>query len=243
MVTTFLTELDYKASARNLDRLRLGKQRTEAWQIWLVHRDLQILARYLNLIEHPPSHSDPIQYFLGAQVWADQIITLYKQQSFLVALEPPFLTSIPKTEAPLYKSVSASTPYLIEDDQVRIGTGKKQIWWPRSQTFLAAEGERLIKLGFINHPASRMWLGYSESLLEYLNAHIEVWAEQGYNNVTLSVIPVSNPKKPFWVNSTLIENHRGVLYGKDPQFYQEWATDQTEYIWPSQLSAEQLQQL
>lgn len=48
MVNTFLPYPDFKASAKVLDRSRLGKQRLEAYMILCILEDYELLARFLD---------------------------------------------------------------------------------------------------------------------------------------------------------------------------------------------------
>ena len=59
MVNLFLTDSDYRKSAKNLDDKRLGKQRVEAFQILTLLQDLNFLAQYYK--KERPSQSILLQ--------------------------------------------------------------------------------------------------------------------------------------------------------------------------------------
>lgn len=75
--------------------------------------------------------------------------------------------------------------------------------------------ERLIKMGFCNHPAVEMWYGYEDALKEYINAHIEEWIARGYKN-TMKTYAVKAKEHPEWTEwSEIHENHKGALLKKE----------------------------
>jgi hypothetical protein len=75
--------------------------------------------------------------------------------------------------------------------------------------------ERLIKMGFCNHPAVEMWYGYEDALKEYINAHIEEWIARGYKN-TMKTYNVKAKEHPEWTEwSEIHENHKGALLKKE----------------------------
>ena len=105
------------------------------------------------------------------------------------------------------------------------------------------EGQRLVGLGFVFHPAVLMWLQWPEALKLYINSHIEVWVEQGYkNNMKLYEVQEEVEHPPWVYDENLIKNHRGALLKKEidrdePSHYQEIdiflkAPKWNDYIWP-----------
>ena len=94
----------------------------------------------------------------------------------------------------------------------------------------------------IYHPAVLMWLGHTESLKEYINAHIFEWMSRGYKN-TMRTYEVQNAARPLWsLDEKIYVNHRAALLKKEierskpawfvhmPEFVV--AGTFTEYIWP-----------
>jgi len=72
-----------------------------------------------------------------------------------------------------------------------------------------------ITYGFMYHPAILMWLGYEESLKEYLDAHIAVSIERGIKN-TMSRYSVTNTPQPPWTQDPdFLARHRAMLLKKE----------------------------
>jgi hypothetical protein len=75
--------------------------------------------------------------------------------------------------------------------------------------------QRVVKLGFCNHPAVEMWYGYEDALKEYIDAHIREWIHRGYKN-TMKIYDVKTKIHPEWCGwSKIHENHKGALLGKE----------------------------
>lgn len=106
------------------------------------------------------------------------------------------------------------------------------------------EGERLVSLGFVYHPAVLMWIKWPDALKLYINAHIEVWIERGYkNNMRIYDMEDNEVEHPPWIyNDDFHQNHRGALIKKEidrnePKHYRKIsifkkAPKWKEYIWP-----------
>tara|TARA_Y100000593_G_scaffold91804_1_gene181619 strand:+ start:430 stop:843 length:414 start_codon:yes stop_codon:yes gene_type:complete len=79
--------------------------------------------------------------------------------------------------------------------------------------------------GWINHPAVKMWRGYSELLACYHNVMIQEWVNRGYNN-NMQVIPEHDwfiKKYPSWLgNNKLHSSHRSNLLRKDYNHYSQF---------------------
>jgi hypothetical protein len=99
------------------------------------------------------------------------------------------------------------------------------------------------KVAWINHPATKMWNGYEQSLIDYGIVICEDWTSRGYKDTCLSKI---NSMRPFFENNTQIpwwlgsedlhRSHRAMLYSKNNEFYQEFESsfeETQEYWWPS----------
>ena len=84
-----------------------------------------------------------------------------------------------------------------------------------------------IKLGFGNHPAVKMWLGYRLALGSYINAHIDEWIARGYKNTMLWCEPpnIYQPLVlPWWINfKELMMSHCAALINKE--------IDRKEKLW------------
>lgn len=93
-----------------------------------------------------------------------------------------------------------------------------------------------IRTGWRNHPAAKMWRGYTTALQHYHNVVIQEWMERGYkNNMQLEVIdtPIIMPR---WMGDPAFHaSHRGNLLRKDFEFYSQWGWTESidlDYVWP-----------
>jgi hypothetical protein len=85
------------------------------------------------------------------------------------------------------------------------------------------KNERLIKMGFCNHPIVEMWFGYEDALKEYIDCHINEWIERGYKN-NMKRYEVKSKQRPFWCDwKDFHDNHKGALINKE--------IDRNEKIW------------
>lgn len=86
-----------------------------------------------------------------------------------------------------------------------------------------------------NHPACKLWKGYEEQHLFYINSLLVSWIHKGYKSTVNKqnykmLYKVCNPfgenlfKTPPWITDELIETHRSVLIQKKPEYYRP--------IWP-----------
>jgi len=90
---------------------------------------------------------------------------------------------------------------------------------------------------WINHPATKMWIGYEDALVLYMNAAIDEWVNRGYkNNMVKGIIHVA--ELPLWVgNEEFHASHRSNLLRKDYEYYTQFGWTETEdmpYVWPVQ---------
>ena len=96
--------------------------------------------------------------------------------------------------------------------------------------------EPTIKMGYQNHPATRMWRGYLNALKEYFNILLAEWLSRGYNN-TMCVYTIDGEiKYPKWMDDEKIfSNHRANLLRKLPEYYGRFGWNESPvegYIWP-----------
>lgn len=105
------------------------------------------------------------------------------------------------------------------------------------------EGATLIRGGWSNHPASKMWRGYEFQLALYCVAglvELELrgrsypkW-EKYFDQLAVS-LPYCSP--PWWLgDERLHSSHRANLLRKDPEWYGQfgWTEEPAEgYWWPS----------
>lgn len=94
-----------------------------------------------------------------------------------------------------------------------------------------------IRTGWRNHPAAKMWHGYTEALKQYHNIVIGEWIERGYkNNMQLEIIEGDVVMPPWLGDEAFHASHRSNLLRKDLEFYSQWGwtePDDLEYIWPT----------
>lgn len=124
-------------------------------------------------------------------------------------------------------------------DKSRLGN---QVW---------REGLTLIRGGWENHPASKMWRGYFYSLGEYLLAGIRVLNERGangkYGHIGTRILDEmwkhDNTGSPPWLgNDAFHASHRAALLYKLPEWYSQFGWKEKpdipnekgklNYIWP-----------
>lgn len=95
------------------------------------------------------------------------------------------------------------------------------------------------KKAWSNHPATRMWRGYSQALRLYQRETITEWVNRGYkNNMELPEITNKIVYPPWFGDYDFHASHRSNLLRKNPDFYGRWVLGWTEhpnmeYIWPS----------
>ncbi len=90
--------------------------------------------------------------------------------------------------------------------------------------------------GWRNHPATKMWEGYEETLGFYMNACIDEWKSRGYKNTMKYYPTASLSKMPTWFGGQIHTTHRSNLLRKDKQYYGKfnWSEpDNLPYYWPS----------
>lgn len=104
------------------------------------------------------------------------------------------------------------------------------------------EGLTLIRGGWPNHPASKMWRGYEHALARYLLAGLEELTRRGkhyanhYLEVEQHLNNFPNIGLPHWFgNPDLHASHRSNLIRKNPRYYGQfqWTEpDNLPYVWP-----------
>jgi len=102
------------------------------------------------------------------------------------------------------------------------------------------EGNSVGKRGYSNHPATKMWIGYTDALKVYYNTVIEEWIRRGYNNSmeTYEDLP-KKIKMPWWLgNVDFHKSHQASLVRKNEEFYSKKFPDlevkylKLGYVWP-----------
>lgn len=93
---------------------------------------------------------------------------------------------------------------------------------------------------WVNHPATKMWLGYSPLLAEYGIRICEEWIKRGYKDTCLAKIMEfsinDRPSIPNWIgNEEFHISHQSNLVRKKPEHYRQFfptVPDNIPYIWP-----------
>lgn len=93
------------------------------------------------------------------------------------------------------------------------------------------------KIGWRNHPATRMWLGHEPALKQYTNIMIQEWIDRGYNNnMAFYQYDPKHINYPIWLNDDRFHaSHRSNLLRKDPDYYGRFNWSESpdlEYVWP-----------
>jgi hypothetical protein len=93
------------------------------------------------------------------------------------------------------------------------------------------------KVGWINHPAAKMWRGHAQGLTWYMAACIGEWVRRGYKNTMVVPTIVSDKALPPWLGDEAFHAaHRAALLFKNPGHYSQfgWTEEpKLEYIWPT----------
>lgn len=266
MVHTFVTiapnERGYQDSAHTLDFKRLLKQCVEASQILSAITDLALVASLLNI---PRTENN---------TWIKTTYSTYKKLSYKYVIINGGLYTINKDDCGLF-DVSKSGGYKlgknisINGDKVIVQLTNKDskkynlsglCEFNRLSIVIRELGDHIITLGWVNHPALKMWIGYEAALALYINDHMTVFQER--NNGKGMDMPrpqISTPIiHPWWLLQTdkVILSHRAALlrkeiFRKEPPNYihQSIFVDLPDdvrnsgYIWVSTLSADQISHL
>lgn len=92
------------------------------------------------------------------------------------------------------------------------------------------------KVGWANHPARTMWMGYLDALKHYHNIMVEEWINRGFKNTMKFYETPSSIILPHWLGDERIHaSHRSNLIRKDPAYYSQfnWAESaDIPYHWP-----------
>jgi hypothetical protein len=131
------------------------------------------------------------------------------------------------------------------------GTGILSVGWIRDAARVNYQCPKCMAAGVLkrawsNHPATRMWLGYTDALVEYgLIMSIE-WRERGFDDTCRDKIHAFAVKKhygddeqlvyPPWLGDERIHSsHRAALLYKNPAHYSQFGWTETpkqDYYWP-----------
>jgi hypothetical protein len=104
-------------------------------------------------------------------------------------------------------------------------------------------------VGWVNHPAAKMWKGYETALCMYGLEMCYEWKNRGYKDTCkdkfmdflTEALKLSNGEViyPDWIkNQDVIDSHRSNLLRKDPEYYGKFGWDVEDnlpYLWPTDL--------
>jgi len=211
MVNTFLVHEDFYVSAQQLDSRRLGKQRTESWQIYRDILGLRTLARYFNLPDYPIEVETPVEQ---RQAWMQQVTSTFRRSGFkYLLLQDGKITEVDaKKNLPQY--IPVGDRCTLQNGIVTVTRkGKFKSSGPRSSYLLA--DDLAIGPGHKHHPAVRLWLGFERALTQYMNAHIKAWIERdGENN--LPTYPLVDCPRPAWTyNPDIYRRTKAILLQRE----------------------------
>lgn len=264
MVNTFVTYRkkigneyipDYEKSAESLDVPRLRKQCVEAYQILNILRHLKKIAKLENKelfqpIENEWGESPEYIYssFLKRVEWCKSIRKEYLVLDYRYAKIAGKIVKVPVKDLP----IRVRGDYILSQ--------KKEVEYqnklfPREKVILP--GDELFTLGFSQHAIVKMWIGYENSLKEYINAHIDVYCTKKkkngeYCSISLSKYDLASKKiiHPWWITryEGVILSHRAALlrkeyYRKEPLHYFnnpdftsiDLAWKKSGYVWTASL--------
>lgn len=91
--------------------------------------------------------------------------------------------------------------------------------------------------GWSNHPATKMWRGYTQALKLYHDTIIREWIDRGYEN-NMDIFKVKSPLEfPDWLgDERLHHSHKSNLIRKDPDYYTQFnwkVPENLDYFWPT----------
>lgn len=98
--------------------------------------------------------------------------------------------------------------------------------------------------GWKNHPAAKMWRGYSGALASYGLVVCEEWIKRGYKDTLRDFFLEFKLEyiAPYWLgDEDFHSSHRSNLLRKDPTFYEKFGwkePDDLPYIWPEERNEE-----
>lgn len=88
-----------------------------------------------------------------------------------------------------------------------------------------------------NHPVVKMWKGYEDALIMYMNACIDEWIRRGYRNRMHKRDHSPNPKMPPWLGDPRFHiSHQSNLIRKFPEYYGPkfpGVPNNLPYFWPT----------
>lgn len=242
MVNTFLVHPDFRRSAGQLDRQRLGKQRVEAYQILIVLQHYRYLADFFNIPQYPSDCDTPKEQ---RAAWISHVVGTFKR-SGMVALHVRGNTIIQYHSGQTLPHRPASGNKLVANGEIvyELKGKRQEIVWSGHWSLCLLPGEELITTKIRTQSMIVMWLGFDTALKAYIDAHIDEWVARGYQN-NMKRYNVKDCVRPSWTFSEeLFRNHKSALIHKEverrePPWYAHkddfralWTGQFEGYIWP-----------
>lgn len=85
-----------------------------------------------------------------------------------------------------------------------------------------------------NHPNIKRWVGYEQTYVNYIAAHLERWGELygikegsinrrnfGFLTNDIRIRPLQYTLLPVWITDELIKNYKKILLEKDYNYYKD----------------------
>jgi hypothetical protein len=112
----------------------------------------------------------------------------------------------------------------------------KRLGKQRLEAFQILNAIRNPNNGWRKHPAIKMWIGFEDALIIYMNIMVAEWTRRGFKN-TMKIFPFNtNCSFPLWLrDERLHSSHRAALLFKNPTHYSRfrWAEEPgIKYFWP-----------
>lgn len=250
MVHTFLVCTNYEASAAILDDKRLPNQIREAVRIYNNIRDISIICKKEKWDNIPSvdnednlSPKELANLIIARREWMRNSVKKYLLLKHRYIIKGDVISKIPLDKFNKLVRVPSTPEETRKVDKTKEYKVKGK-WIPRDNLIVLDQDEHMITMkNYSNHPAVWMWLGYTESLQSYINAHIKVTRDRfptrkssfEYYTIDKEII------HPWWIYSLdVIMSHRASLYRKNTQYYGDYFSKKDlgiyykeGYIWPA----------
>ena len=109
------------------------------------------------------------------------------------------------------------------------------------------------KIGWINHPITKMWKSDVIGLKYYFNCCVDEWVSRGYKNTMVkyelgTIIEEKDILPWFYFNKQIQESFKASLLRKDPKYYKDKINCEEEYmnhgyIWLGNLTKNQIENM
>jgi hypothetical protein len=270
MVNTFITSTNIRESAESLDLVRLNKQVVEGYQIQRVIEQVYHIAQLEGVQMHPEVKC--IESYRQAILWVKEVSKMYgtKNYRYVVRytegeiLGTPIVFRHEKDHLPLriykkdkyqivdevnetkgpYVVVWLSKPHEFGVPAIEYKSTRTKDPYLFHQSSVVLPHEELYKLGYINHPATLMWIGYLPFLRNYIYIHSMIYKEKTGTTIDIKVTSHEEITSPWWLTDRFILCHKASLNNKD-SFYNFDLNGHEDkgYIWPSSLSLDESHRL